>query len=266
MLDALPPARRRFVIALGAVVLLAVAAVGVAAWLQREPATEPVSQDSPGPVLLVPGYGGSTTSLEVLAEALDRAGRDAVVVRLAGDGRGDLDEQAEVLDEAAEDALDRTGAGSVDVVGFSAGGVTARLWVRDHGGGSVARRVVTLGSPHHGTDLAALAGSLAPDSCPVACRQLAPGSDLLNGLNAGDETPEGPRWASIWTTDDQTVVPASSAELEGALGFTIQSVCPGIVVSHGDLPRTPAVMAAAIAQLGADDPAVPGTEVCTARP
>ena len=266
MLDTLPPARRRFVVVLAVLVLAAAVAVGVVAWTSRETATVPVSQATQGPVLLVPGYGGSTRSLQVLAAALERAGRDVVVVRLAGDGRGDLDEQAQVLDEAADDALDRTGAGSVDVVGFSAGGVTARLWVRDHGGGSVARRVVTLGSPHHGTDLAALAGSLAPDSCPVACRQLAPGSDLLNALNAGDETPLGPLWVSIWTTDDQTVVPPSSAELDGALEFTIQSVCPRAVVAHGDLPRTPAVMAAALAQLGTGDPAVPGVEVCTATP
>ena len=53
--------------------------------------------------------------------------------------------------------MDRTGTDSVDVVGYSAGGVIARLFVRDDGGDSVVRRVLTLGSPHHGTDVAALA-------------------------------------------------------------------------------------------------------------
>ena len=71
---------------------------------------------------------------------------------------GDLDAQAEVLGAAARTALARAHATSVDVIGYSAGGVVARLWVRDHGGKSLARRVITLGSPHHGTDVASLAG------------------------------------------------------------------------------------------------------------
>ena len=264
MLDALSPARRRFVVGFGLLAVLAAAAVAViVTGGGREGPVDPVSQATPGPVLLVPGYGGSRTALEVLARALREQGRDATVVRLSGDGTGDLDEQAEVLDEAAERVLDRTGAGSVDVVGFSAGGVIARLWVADHGGGSVARRVVTLGSPHHGTDLAALASDLAPDRCPEACRQLAPDSDLLRALNAGDETPRGPQWVSIWSTDDRVVVPPGSAELEGALGFTIQSVCPGLVVAHGDLPRTPAVIAATTAALSRALPERPTAAVCS---
>ncbi len=94
-----------------------------------------MSQDALGPVLLVPGYGGATAALDVLADALRQSGRDATVVALAGDGTGDLREQAEVLDDAVQRALERTGAASVDLVGYSAGGVTARLWARDFGGG-----------------------------------------------------------------------------------------------------------------------------------
>ena len=86
--------------------------------------------------------------------------------------------------------MDKADADSVDIIGYSAGGVVARLYVRDEGGASVVRRVLTLGSPHHGTDVAALAEEAA-GGCPKACEQLATGSDLLRRLNAGDETPEG---------------------------------------------------------------------------
>ncbi len=240
MFSALPPARRRLV--LGVVALVAAVAVAVAVTVVVRRAgpspLRPVAQDLPGPVLLVPGYGGSTTAVEVLAERLSAAGRDATVVTLPGGGTGDLAEQARVVGAAVDAALARTAAGSVDLVGYSAGGVVARLWVADGGGGSLTRRVVTLGSPHHGTQLASLAGSLAPSQCPAACRQLAPGSPLLTRLNSADETPDGPAWVSIWSTVDDVVTPPESARLDGALDLTVQSICPR---SLAELAATPVV-------------------------
>jgi triacylglycerol esterase/lipase EstA (alpha/beta hydrolase family) len=260
VLAGLSPARRRVVLALVAVLVVA-AGVLTAVLLSRpgSSAAGPVPQDRPGPVLLVPGYGGGTAALQPLADLLVARGRDATVVALPGDGTGDLEESADALDDAVTQALDRTGEETVDLVGYSAGGVVARLWVAD-GNASLTRRVVTLGSPHHGTSVADLAGSLAPDQCPEGCRQLATGSDLLARLNAGDETPEGPTWVSIWTTEDQTVTPPESARLDGALNVTVQSVCAGVQVGHGDLPRFAVPLV--LAQLAAGDPVEPGPADC----
>lgn len=251
MLSTLSPARRRFVLA-GAAAALAVAVV-VAVVVTRggDPPGPAAPQDRPGPVLLVPGYGGSTTSLATLARRLQAAGREAEVVPLPGGGTGDLADQAAALDAAAAAALARTGAGSVDVVGYSAGGVVARLWVADGAGRSLARRVVTLGSPHHGTQVASLAGSLVPDQCPTACRQLAPGSDLLRRLNGADETPDGPLWVSVWSTADDVVLPPESSRLDGALDLTVQEICPQSQVRHGDLPGDPVVQGIVLAELTA---------------
>ncbi|MET1058418.1 MAG: hypothetical protein ABWX84_02400 [Nocardioides sp.] len=262
MLDHLAPARRRFLVGVAVVVATGVVVAVLATVLRRDdPPVQPVAQDEPGPVLLVPGYGGGTAALEVLAAALEDEGRRTRIVRSPGDPRGDLREHAEALAEAAQRAVDE-GAPSVDVIGYSAGGVVVRYWIAELGGGSLARRAVTLASPHHGTDLAGLAAGLAPNACPRACRQLAPDSDLLRELNAGDETPDGPRWVAIWTTDDETVVPATSGALEGAVDFSVQSVCPGLTVTHADVPRSPAVIAMVAEQLGVGEPAVPGSTVC----
>ncbi len=257
MLAGLSPARRRLVVGVLVLAVVAVLGAGAALLLGRTSdaaVREPVSQEEPGPVLLVPGYGGSVASLQPLADRLAAVGRDATVVAVPGGGTGDLGAAADALGEAAGAALERSGAGSVDVVGYSAGGVVARLWAAD-GGADVARRVVTLGSPHHGTTLADLAGSLAPEQCPEACRQLATGSALLAELNAGDETPEGPAWVSIWTTQDETVTPPESARLAGALELPVQSVCAEARVSHGQLPRDPLVQAMVLEQLGTEPPA-----------
>jgi triacylglycerol esterase/lipase EstA (alpha/beta hydrolase family) len=213
----------------------------------------------PGPVLLVSGYGGSTQNLSTLAATLTSAGRTVVVVPAVGDNTGDLHAQAAELDRSARSQL-AAGARSVDVIGYSAGGVVARLWAAELGGTAVARRIVTLGSPHHGTDLAALAAGLA-GSCPVACEQLAPDSDLLAGLA---DAPPGPQWISIWTADDDVVSPPSSAVLRGALDIELQQVCPTATASHGQLPQAALTQGLVLSALdGPRMTAVPTAASCT---
>lgn len=219
-----------------------------------------VDQATPGPVVVVPGYGGSTADLAPLVRELRREGRDAVVYQPTDHNTGDLRVQAQRLAALVTATLHRTGASSVDVVGYSAGGVIARLYVRDDGGASVVRRVLTLGSPHHGTDVAALAVAVA--GCPTACEQLATGSDLLRQLDAGDETPAGPRWATVRTADDTTVTPTASAELAGALNIEVQSVCPSSRTSHGGLPGDPVVLATLGSVLGRGAPHPPVGVAC----
>lgn len=263
MLAGLAPARRRLVLGLLAALVVAVLAVGAAVLVPRLTAGDPapVSQAEPGPVLLVPGYGGSTRSLQTLADALTAVGRDATVVPVPGEGTGDLRESAAVLATAVDEALARTGADSVDVVGYSAGGVVTRIWAAD-GGAEQARRIVTLGSPHHGTTVADLAGSFAPDQCPEGCQQLRTDSEVLRGLNAGDETPAGPTWVSVWTDVDTTVTPPDSARLDGALELTVQSVCADSRVQHGQLPSDPLVQGIVIAELASGQPVALGPADC----
>jgi len=220
-----------------------------------------VPQDRPGPVLLVPGYGGRGESLAPLATALRAAGRVAVVVEPVGGGTGDLRTEAAHLEDVAERVVAESGAPSVDVIGYSAGGVVARLWVRDYGGDERARRVLTLGSPQHGTSQAALGAQLA-GGCPIACEQLVPDSDVLRRLNAGDETPDGPAWATIRTTADRVVTPVDSAALDGALNLVVQDSCPTSTAAHGDLPSNPVVLAALVSVLGPQAPSPPSAVRC----
>ncbi len=262
MLDNLSAPRRRLVLA---VVIAAVVAVMVITAVivigSVGGGGAPTDQDELGPVLVVPGYGGRVSSLDPLVAELRSQGREVVVVQPVDGGTGDLRAQARRLDDAARAAMTKVGSSSVDVVGYSAGGVVARLWVRDEGGAEVARRVLTIGSPHHGTDVAALAAEVA-GSCPTACEQLAPDSDLLRGLNAGDETPEGPEWITVRSTSDRVVTPSESASLDGALDLVVQEFCPGSTTSHSQLPADPVAQQALTTTLNPALPRIPQDVSC----
>jgi triacylglycerol lipase len=242
--------RRRALAAAVAVLVVAAAVAALVAALRPGPA-EPSGlppQNRPGPVLLVPGYGGGTGALDVLGSRIRSTGREAIVVHLPGGGTGSLLTDAGVLNAAVGQVLAR-GAPSVDIIGYSAGGVVALIWARLDDGVAKARRVITLGSPFHGTELAAGAEGLVPSACPVACQQLAPGSSLLASLRVAD--PAGlPRWLSLWTTDDTTVTPPDSAQLAGAIDVPVQSLCPAARISHSQLPTSPVVDAIVLQAIG----------------
>ena len=262
--------RRRLLGIVVAVVVLAAAAVGIAVGAAHTPGgAGPGStgtgqagppQNRPGPVLLIPGYGGSTGSLDSLASQIQATGRTATVLNLPGTGTGSLDTDAALLNSAVNSAM-ADGAPSVDVIGYSAGGVVALIWARRYDGFDRARRVITLGSPFHGTSVAAAAEAFVPGACPVACQQLTPGSALLASLD--EASPAGlPHWLSLWTTDDQTVKPPDSARLAGAIDVPVQSVCPGVSITHSQLPTNPDVTAMVLQALSAAPLRAPTSADC----
>jgi triacylglycerol lipase len=264
-LGALSPRRRWFLgVSVAAVVVLvgALAGPAVISGLDSNQPTGYPAQDRPGTVLLVPGYGGGTGSLDVLAARIRAAGRQAVVVQLPDGGVGDLNQQASVLDGYVANAL-KSGP-SVDLIGYSAGGVVVRLWVEKHDGAAKVRRVVTLGSPFQGTTVAAAGAAVGTGACPAACEQLIPGSSLLAQLDAGAPVAGHPPWLSVWTQQDQTVVPPTSAELPDAVNVSVQSVCADEQVSHSQLPTDAAVVGVVLQSLGTAPLATPEASQCSA--
>jgi triacylglycerol esterase/lipase EstA (alpha/beta hydrolase family) len=254
---------------LGALTVAVLLTAGVVTWVlggratDAQPSVPPTagSDDEPvGPVILVHGLGGGPDALRAMADRLESLGRETTLVTLPDGGAGDLRRSAAVLDEAVTETLDRTGAATVDVVGYSTGGVVARLWAAE-GGVDVTRRIITLGSPHHGTTVA---DDTVGDSeaCPKACRQMTTNSPVLAGLNDGDETPGDVSWVSIWSEHDQVVRPPDSARLNGAWNVVVQSVCLGARVEHEALPYVPFVESMVIEFLGPGSLTELGTDDC----
>ena len=250
---------RRRILFGGLALVVAVAAVVVG--LQVSRGQPEAVHGRPGAVILVPGYGGSTGSLDELAARIRQAGRTATVVQLAGNGTGDLTVQARVLDGFVNRAIG-AGSGPVTVIGYSAGGVVAWLWYVDYGGAARTGKIITLGSPLHGARIAAVGAAYDPAVCPVACQQLAPGSALLTQLQAS--TQARPPWLSLWSTDDQTVQPPDSARLPGAVNVPLQSVCPSADIQHSQLPTASLVVGIVLRALAGDRVAAPAAGDCAA--
>ena len=253
----LSPRRR---ILLGALAL-AVAVAAVVTGVQASGGPPEAVPGRAGTVLLVPGYGGSSASLDELAARIRGTGRTATVVALAGTGTGDLTVQARVLDGYVNQAIG-AGSGPVTVIGYSAGGVVAWLWDVSYGGASRAGKIITLGSPLHGARIAAVGAGFDPGECPVACQQLAPGSALLARLQ--QSTAARPPWLSLWSTDDQTVQPPDSARLPGAVNVPLQSVCPGADIQHSQLPTAPLVIGLVLRALASNHLTAPALGDCAA--
>src|SRR5262245_43043388 len=257
MLASLSPRRR---LLLAAVALLAVAATVavllVALWPARQPTPERVV-----PVVLVHGYDGTAASLGALSSRLRAQGRQVVVVQLPERGTGDIEVSAGVVARA----VDGTGANTVDLVGYSAGGIVVRTYLGQPGVAAHVRHVVLLGSPNHGAQLASLAALLGPQVCSGACAQLVPGSALLARLNQlvrGNEFPAGPDVTSIWTAEDRTVTPPASAVLAGARNVRVQDVCADSRVGHSGLVRDPLTLGLALRALSGGLEHQPGPADC----
>lgn len=220
------------------VAVTAVAAVGLTIvgwrWLDQQPTTELSAPDVAGTVILIPGYGGGTGGLQGLAGYLQAQGRPVVVADI-GDGQGDIAGYGSSV-AALASSLVAQGDPSVDLVGYSMGGLVARAAATANP--QAIRRIATIASPHDGTQLAGLGTFLGGGSnCPTACQQMAPGSEFLDALPvASDEN----RWLSAWSADDEVVRPAEASTLPGATNVEVMADCGTGSLNHGGVIQSAA--------------------------
>ncbi len=109
-----------------------------------------------------------------------------------------------------------SGGHKVDIVAHSMGGLVARAALR-RVGADVIGHIVTIGSPHHGTRLAQLF-RWAP------LRQMCVDSPWLNRLNAARQGVPPVLLTCIYSLEDNLVVPARSAVLEGAQALELRGI------------------------------------------
>lgn len=159
------------------------------------------------PILLVHGMVDNRSIFTLLRRGLRRAGFADVTSFGYSPLTVDVRRAATRLAERVEDLCARSGADRIHLVGHSLGGIVARYYVQCLGGDRRVHTLVTIGTPHEGTETA----SAAPHAYLLA-RQVRPGSELLAELAApapGCRT----RVVAFWSDLDQVVVPRVNARI-----------------------------------------------------
>lgn len=184
----------------------------------RAPPDGPVTAPTPfpRPVLLVHGFACSRAVWRPLLARLRAAGVGPVrAVSLEPLFAGLETYAAGLLTEL--ETLSSRGAGHpISIVGHSMGALVARAALRSARPGLIGR-VITIGAPHHGTALA------CRFRWPSA-RQMCPGSGWLEELNGCQEGRLDIPVTTLYSLDDNYVVPAVSARLRGARTIELQGI------------------------------------------
>ncbi len=159
------------------------------------------------PILLVHGIADNRSAFSVLRRTLRRRGYGRISTINYSPLTSDIRRAATDLGRQVERICAQTGYEQVFVVGHSLGGIIARYYVQCQGGDRRVHTLVTLGSPHAGTQLARLAPLVR------VARQLLPGSDLMRELAA--PAPDcATRFVAIYSNRDEVVLPNRSARLD----------------------------------------------------
>lgn len=158
------------------------------------------------PILLVHGIVDNRSIFGPLRASLHRRGFGRVLSFSYGPLPTDVREPAEALRAALEEVCEETGYDQIHLVGHSLGGLIARYCVQKLGGHERVHTLVTLGTPHLGTN----AAKILP--LPLL-KQLRPGSKLLTELAA--PAPEvATRFVAFWSDLDEVIHPQTNAQLE----------------------------------------------------
>jgi triacylglycerol lipase len=195
--------------------------------------------DSGNPVVLVHGLTDTGTKMRYISDRLRAAGRKTYSIDLQpGTGEAPLELLAKQLEGFINRHLGETT--TLDLVGFSMGGLVTRYYIQRLGGIDRVEHYVTLSAPHRGTIAAYFTGK-------AGCVQMRPNSKFLRDLQTDVTMLAKVKFTSIWTAWDGIILPAHSSCLPVGKDVQIPVLAhPLMVVDYRSLD-------AVVQGLGMDD-------------
>jgi triacylglycerol lipase len=185
-------------------------------WLMT-PDPDPV-KGGPVPVLLVHGYVCNRGIWLTMRELLEKRIDNPVFTVNLEPPLARIDEYVEQLASRVEEICAGTHHDRVVLVCHSMGGLVARHWMARKGGADFVKKIITLGSPHHGTQLARF-------GIGHNVKQMRYGNEWLATLAEAEmAATNGAPVVSIGTENDNLVYPPESADLPGAKNVRLKGV------------------------------------------
>jgi triacylglycerol lipase len=177
-------------------------------------AGKPVKEDPPAaanrPILFVHGWNSSASTWDTMVANFKAAGwTDAELYRWSYNTSQSNTLTAQEVATRVDDIRATTGWDKVDIIAHSMGSLSSRYYLKNLGGDVEVDDWISLGGPNHGTDTA--------NFCfDTSCYEMRIGSSFLADLNAGDESPGTPAYATYWSPCDTVINPDSSVSVSGA--------------------------------------------------
>lgn len=203
------------------------------------------------PILLVHGFIDNRSVFTVLRRALHRRGYRNVLTTNYSVLTHDIPTAAAELGEVIERLCARSGHDRIDVIGHSLGGLIARYYVQRLGGDAHVGHLVTLGTPHGGTQWTRLLPTRLP---ATILSQLRPDSALIAEL--AEPTNCSTTILAVYSDLDHVVTPGIAARCEHPDLDVVNVLARG--VGHMSLPIDPRV-ARVVADHLSGRPAGPGS-------
>ncbi len=176
------------------------------------------------PVLLIHGILVQARVFRRMANYLTRSGWDVHALNLTPHlGEVGIDELAVQI----ADYIDKnfTTKQTIDIVGFSMGGIVSRYYIQRLEGIKKVQRFISISAPHYGTKMAYLLNS-------PGCLQMRPDSPFLADLNRDVAMLAKLNFTSIWTPWDFVIVPANSSKMPVGKEVKLSVVIHGLMTRH----------------------------------
>jgi triacylglycerol lipase len=175
------------------------------------------------PVLLIHGYVSNSAQWKTLSRRLIENDITHHAVDLEP-VLGSIDSYVSMIKQSVDMLCDETGSDKIIIIAHSMGGLAVRAYMKVHSSMHIAK-VITLGTPHHGTALANFGkGINSRQMCRVGNAINGTSSDWLQQLVQDEKHSDYALIVSLYSHHDNIIAPQTSSHLLGARNIAFHGI------------------------------------------